>query len=191
MAWRLKLMWAERGVCHVDSKMIKSSNIPLDVLHLAMKCGTQNLVGVKGKMVDVINDQRARCKGAGWVRKLGDAAEITHVGNCQERAASAFNYLSAVGRETGMAYFFMEGGGANHALVVLGLAGRPPDTTTFVFGTGEPAWGPDAVVCDPWYHEWFVVSEDWGRKGRRILQSTSTIVLAPETLITVKLMHYA
>lgn len=190
MAWSLSLMWAERGVCYVDSKMIKSSNIPLDVLHMAMKCGTENLDQLKGRMDVAIKDQRARCAGTVWVKKLGDAAEATHVGNCMERAASAFNYLSAVGRETGMGYFYMTGGGVDHAFVVLGLSARPPDTITFAFGTGEPDWGPGAVVCDPWYHEWFVVSEDWGRKGRSILRSTSRTVLAPETVITMRLMKY-
>jgi hypothetical protein len=39
-----------------------------------------------------------------------------------------------------------------------------------------PNWGPDAVVCDPWYHEWFAVEAltDWQTKMKRILIDAST-----------------
>jgi hypothetical protein len=30
-----------------------------------------------------------------------------------------------------------------------------------------------AVVCDPWYHEWFSVQQEWGRKMWHIFKSTT------------------
>jgi hypothetical protein len=48
--------------------------------------------------------------------------------------------------------------------VVLGLTARPPAEDSFIVGNGAPpGWGMNAVVCDPWYHEWFGVA-DWKAK---------------------------
>jgi len=187
-------MWAERAVAYVDNIMrVGSSNRWHDVVHTGIRFRTTDYESVQRQMGEQIQAQRNRLKGSGWFARMVIAVESTGMGNCMERAVVAFNYLVTVGRETGVAYYSIKSenpSGVNHAFVVLGLNQKPPDEETFEFGAGAPDWGPSAVVCDPWYHEWFHASVDWKRKGKHILQSTSRNGLNADTRIILNLLHY-
>jgi hypothetical protein len=102
--------------------------------------------------------------------KRAQFAAHVKVGNCHEQAAIAFSYLHQTGREQKLACVAYRSNVPDnqHVFVVLGLDQRP-DRLSFKFGQ-VPDWGFDAVVCDPWAHEWFRVSHDWKRKGQKILQ---------------------
>jgi hypothetical protein len=79
--------------------------------------------------------------------------ENTKFGNCGEQSCVAFKYLIARGA-TNVAV--VDWKSANHTFVVVGMEAYVPETSQ---GSNNvaPDWGPDAVVCDPWYHEWFAV----------------------------------
>lgn len=194
MPWSITLMWAERAVAYVDNMMkVGSSNRWHDVVHTGIRFKTQNYETIQQQLGEQIKKQREALKGGGWFYKMANVVEQTGMGNCMERAVLAFRYLETVGREKGIAYYFIKSEnppGVDHAFVVLGLDEKPPKEESFKFGTGIPNWGLSAVVCDPWYHEWFIASVDWKRVGKHILQSTSKNKLNDQTIITMTLIHY-
>lgn len=111
--------------------------------------------------------------GLGEADVRAQVAAFSRCGNCVEQSALAFEYLRGRG-ERGMAWMGFPD--HNHMFVVMGLHTRPCDIAFFNIGGGAPlGWGPNAVVCDPWYHEWFLVREDWSRKIRHILHESSGI----------------
>lgn len=187
MAWSIHLMWAERAVKHVENKIpYGASNKPIDVYHTSQKGPSPDRPKVPQDMKASVKSLRSFLRQliqkqnlqGDPVLKLNARAQLAAhlgVGNCNEQAAMAFDYLRTVGRETGLACIGFPD--HDHVFVVLGLPQKPPDEETYKFGQGPPAsWGNDAVVCDPWYHEWFHVSSDWKRKGERILSTTAPFV---------------
>jgi hypothetical protein len=103
------------------------------------------------------------------MQQLAAMTKTTGVGTCIGMSAVAFEYLRKKG-VTGVAVIGLQG--CDHALVVLGLQAAPPAAEPFLSAHGAPpSWSPAAVVCDPWYHEWFFVSE-WDRKFPHILGKT-------------------
>lgn len=183
MAWSIHLMWAERAVKYVENKIpYGASNKPIDVYHTSQKGPSPDRPKVPKDMNESVKSIRrflptlVQKEGlTDPVDKLRARAQLAAhlgVGNCNEQAAVAFDYLRTVGRETGLACVgFPE---HDHVFVVLGLPQKPPDNDKYTFGQGPPAsWGDEAVVCDPWYHEWFHVNTDWKRKGERILSTTA------------------
>ncbi len=112
----------------------------------------------------------------------------TGVGNCTEQSAVAFEFLKDRG-ETGMAWIGFPD--HNHMFTVLGLSVQPPKTEIFTIGGGAPAsWGPNAVVCDPWYHDWFLAATDWDRKIKHILRETTGDVLKNGTDCVIQCRGY-
>ena len=187
MPWNILLMWAERAVKHVENKIpYGASNKPIDVYHTSLKGPSADRPKVPQDMKQSVRDLRSflptlikqQNLGGDPVAKLNARAQLAQhlgVGNCNEQAAVAFDYLRTTGRETGLACVGFPD--HDHVFVVLGLHQRPPDEDSYTYGQGPPAsWGADAVVCDPWYHEWFAVSTDWKRKGERILATTHPAV---------------
>lgn len=101
--------------------------------------------------------------------------EKTGLGNCGEQSMVAFKYL-VTKSAPGLALMHINGG--NHEFVVLGMDVTVPAVTKGSL-TFPPDWGHNAVVCDPWYHEWFAVgSLDWQPKMKRILGET--LGIAPQ-----------
>ena len=102
--------------------------------------------------------------------------EKTGLGNCGEQSMVAFKYL-VTKSAPGLAIVQIKGG--NHEFVVIGMDVTVPALTKGSL-TFPPRWGHNAVVCDPWYHEWFEVgSLDWQPKMKRILGETLDI--APQS----------
>lgn len=108
--------------------------------------------------------------------------ERTGLGNCGEQSYVAFKYLVTKGAP-GLAIMDWDSmlnspKGAdkltgNHTFVVIGMDATAPDLTHGSL-LAPPAWGENAVVCDPWYHEWFKVESvnDWQSRMKRILSET-------------------
>src|SRR5262245_42358035 len=115
-------------------------------------------------------------------------AQHCQCGNCTEQSAFAFDYLRSRG-ERGMAWICFPS--HNHMFTVLGLDVPPAETEEFKIGSGPPAsWGPKAVVCDPWYHEWFSVATDWDRKIIYILRDAAESWLRRGTKVLVACRGY-
>jgi hypothetical protein len=100
------------------------------------------------------------------VGQLADIIKKSKLGNCGEQSCLAFKYLITRGAP-GLG--IIEWVSGNHTFVVLGMQASVAKESSGSFATA-PEWGPDAVVCDPWYHEWFAVSSasDWKTKMKRI-----------------------
>jgi hypothetical protein len=129
------------------------------------------------------NQIHSQCLGAiDQARKVRDnsgrkfsAPDIwkASIGNCFEHAVLACHYL----KQSGIPSYIAEtDDNTDHAFVLIdspgGLDGRTVHVTRNAPG---PIAGPFTVVCDPWYHEWFPVQQDWGRKMWRIFEATTRI----------------
>ena len=130
---------------------------------------------------DVVKTSRARREEIG--RSL-DAAEIIRdkIGNCQEHAILACHYLNNKGVSS---YMVTTEDDINHVFVIIGgpdnLDGKIVSVTR-----DDPAaiFGNFTVVCDPWYHEWFSVQQEWRQKMWGILNKTKKewVVELPSSL---------
>jgi len=131
----------------------------------------------------------------------GKRIEAIGLGNCGEQSYVAFKYL-VTKRASGLA--IMDWGPAtdtsikmqtdnkkvqtgNHMFVVIGMDETVPKET---YGSlsRPPNWGANAVVCDPWFHEWFpLLGGDrlWQRKMQQIL--SATIPLTPKVFQQMRL----
>lgn len=99
--------------------------------------------------------------------------EQNKVGNCGEQSYVAFKYL-VTKQAPGLEIVDIEGG--NHVFVAIGMEATTPEKSTGTFII-PPKWGPAAVVCDPWRHEWFRVESvfDWQAKMKRIIAETKEL----------------
>ena len=116
---------------------------------------------------------------------VGATVELSGLGNCGEQSRVAFKYLVTKGAP-GLA--IVNWGkisrlsnqenalSGNHTFVVIGMDPNVPNVTeaSLVF---PPKWGENAVVCDPWYHDWLKVTSvnDWQSRMKRILGETRNI----------------
>ena len=97
-------------------------------------------------------------------------AEEVGMGNCGEQAAIAFRYLIKTKNLGHVGQFVIIGKKPLHEIVVLGLTGSPPEMQHLNLEQYPSGW-TNAVVCDPWYHDWFKVSDDWSRRIGNITRS--------------------
>ncbi|MCF1458364.1 MAG: hypothetical protein LPH21_12640 [Shewanella sp.] len=93
--------------------------------------------------------------------------EQSGIGNCAEQACVGFKYLC---NRTNCEVFTIVGVGLDHVFLVLG-AGRDEVEGNYRLNQA-PNWPANAVICDPWYNEWFIVEKDWCLKMRLILETT-------------------
>jgi hypothetical protein len=112
--------------------------------------------------------------------------ELSGLGNCGEQSRVAFSYLVRK-RAEGIA--IVDWGAprealttpkgakvqhGNHTFVVIGMLSTVGDKS-YASLNKAPHWGTDAVICDPWYHEWFPVEGDqfrWRSKMAQIVNAT-------------------
>jgi hypothetical protein len=104
--------------------------------------------------------------------RLSSAAIIADgICNCFEHAVLAAHYLN--GRNVA-SYLVDTDDNTNHCFVVIGapggLGGQTINVTQFAPGVLN---GGFTVVCDPWYHEWIGVQQEWGRKMWHIFGQTT------------------
>jgi len=167
MSLSYNLMIAEQAVDYVGSIVKQGAeNKPIDIVHSQMRGGDLVMGSVR--------NQRTRVGSHEEKAMYHDAAAIaknTQKGNCAEQATIAFEYLSTKVRQSSLCLVTL---GSDHVCVMIG----PPDDYTAGSNHEEslmdpPAnWASDAVVCDPWYHEWFGVNKDWTRGLYSILRVT-------------------
>ena len=194
------LIAAEQAVKFANDQLQgRSSNRPEDLVHTML----QNLreqgydrpsiqdqlassVNVSSKTktiwserVTEINDKRESRSDKG-LRLNAAAIAADNVGNCFEHCVLACHYLNRRGVAS---YMADTDANTNHVFVLIGLPGgldgHTVNVTPNAFG---PAAGAFTVVCDPWYHEWFGVQQDWGRKMRRIFAATTKYPPAPNPI---------
>lgn len=114
---------------------------------------------------------------------VGSMVEMSGLGNCGEQSYVAFKYLVTKGAPGLAIVDWGERSNhvanqktGNHMFVVIGMDTDVPKVTraSLVF---PPNWGENAVVCDPWYHDWFKVTsvKDWQSRMKRILGETTGI----------------
>ncbi|MCF1456606.1 MAG: hypothetical protein LPH21_03275 [Shewanella sp.] len=100
-----------------------------------------------------------------WIIACALLTEQSGIGNCVEQAAVGFRYLC---NYTRCEVFTLVDVGLDHAFLVIGAG-------NYVEGyyrlNKAPDWPANAVICDPWYNEWFIVKKDWCLKMRLILEA--------------------
>jgi hypothetical protein len=99
------------------------------------------------------------------------AISADKIGNCFEHAVLACHYLNYANVRS---YLVETDENTDHAFVVIGAPGGLAGQIIEVRKNAPGALngGGLAVVCDPWYHEWFSVQQDWGRKMWLIFSKT-------------------
>ena len=118
----------------------------------------------RNSLVTKFNKDRKDLESENWdwcyefIESRARRIEKSKVGVCDENAALAFKYLYLRG-ERGMAIMNLAD---EHVFVLLGLKKKPPRRSAIWLGARCPdEWGEDAVVCDPWYQEWFIAEDKW------------------------------
>ena len=176
------LINAERVCDYVGRKMTKgASNKNIDLMHAEMrriersknsKFETLSRWFSKPDLTSKsVDEQRAKIDTSLPLVELVFAnartVEASGIGNCGEQASVAFKYIC----ENKLSErFCLAKLGCNHEFIILGANGQDTNGTHYV--GKAPAWPAAAVVCDPWFNEWFIVQSDWSRKIRSILRET-------------------
>ncbi|MCF1456605.1 MAG: hypothetical protein LPH21_03270, partial [Shewanella sp.] len=101
-----------------------------------------------------------------WVLGKAFFAEQSGIGTCTDQAAVGFRYLCNC---TKCEVFSVVDIGFDHVFIVIG-AGKD-DVEGYYRFNKVPYWPANAVICDPWYNEWFIVKKDWCLKMRLILEA--------------------
>lgn len=104
-----------------------------------------------------VKSQTGSLGPSGWEKHIADAAELAirhHCGNCGEHAAVAFMLLKDENVRP-LDFIGMRDGDWSHNFVVIGRERhrqRPlrPGSTEEVIRENPRAWGPNAIVCDPY-----------------------------------------
>jgi hypothetical protein len=189
------LLRAETAVKYVEQHLRgKASNKPEDIFHTLQRNliadygetdpeGVGEILGmpvvVRTKCHEIhlsriteINNKRDARREVG--ERLNAGAIIRDgLGNCFEHAVLACHYLNGIGVSS---YMVTADDSTNHVFVVIGVAGGLDGTTVNVApnaAPGAPLGTGTSVVCDPWYHEWFAIQQDWAHKMNRILSTTN------------------
>jgi hypothetical protein len=193
--YNVDLMRAENAVKYVETKVkYGAPNRSEDVLHVeqryfaldwpssAPRDQSQMLGILHGRLPEIMTLMDGPvANSAARMRTLSQLTQRGGVGTCIGLSAVAFEYL--MDRHVmGMAVIGLER--CDHAFVVLGLRQMPPVFESFESKGAPPAsWGLDAIVCDPWYHEWFIVGHDWNRKLQQILMRTAPAIANAESQV--------
>lgn len=177
MSIHLSLMMAEAAVAYV--KQVLPDGASDDMSDLAQSWMYRNAslrptsVITNRQRVDNINRQQILTNQISemelW-RAYAQEAISTGQGNCMEQGVIAFDYLARHYSIARLALVLM---GDDHIRVII----EPPyhystHSRHWEHRSFPIAWPPEAVICDSWGHEWFVVSEDWSRKMRMPGQET-------------------
>ncbi|MCF1458713.1 MAG: hypothetical protein LPH21_14530 [Shewanella sp.] len=186
------LIIAQRVCDYVGQKMTKgAANKPIDMVHSWMRYQSQkrdfkvyydNLPSYLQPMAwrwrpkpdlqaDMLLAQRkeyGRCSPSFLsITACALLTEQSGIGNCTEQACVGFRYLC---NHTNCKVFTFASVGLDHWFLVLG-AGKDEVEGNYRLNQA-PDWPANAVICDPWYNEWFIVKKDWCLKMRLILETT-------------------
>ncbi|MCF1457232.1 MAG: hypothetical protein LPH21_06595 [Shewanella sp.] len=187
------LIIAERVCNYVGQKMTKGAdNKPIDMAHSRMRHESQmrdfkvyydNLPSFLQPTVwrwrpkpdlneSMVSKQRNKASRRSrdpfnWIIACALLTEQSGIGNCIEQACVGFKYLC---NRTQCKVFTLVSVGFDHWFLVLG-AGKDEVEGNYRLNQA-PNWPANAVICDPWYNEWFIVEKDWCLKMRLILETT-------------------
>ncbi|MCF1458620.1 MAG: hypothetical protein LPH21_14040 [Shewanella sp.] len=186
------LIIAERVCDYVGQKMTKGApNKPIDMVHSRMRHESQmrdfkvyydNLPSFLQPTVwrwrpkpdlneSMVSKQRNKASRRSrdpfnWIIACALLTEQSGIGACTDQAAVGFRYLC---NRTQCKVFTLVSVGLDHAFLVLG-AGQHDVKGVYRLNKA-PDWPENAVICDPWYNEWFIVKKDWCLKMRSILEA--------------------
>ncbi|MCF1458714.1 MAG: hypothetical protein LPH21_14535 [Shewanella sp.] len=187
------LIIAQRVCDYVGQKMTKGSPLkPIDIAHSDMRFQSQmfdflisltslsshvdpdTFMGVplpdlsEGMLVMQRLDRLTQSADPiSCIKAEALVAEQSGMGNCTEQACVGFRYLCNC---TKCKVFTVVSVGLDHVFLVLG-AGQDDVNGEYRL-IQAPDWPENAVICDPWYNEWFIVKKDWSLKMRLILETT-------------------
>lgn len=190
MSLKSNMLIAEAAVEYVAQKVhLGASNKPIDVLHAEMNArradsGRGWVARTVFPTAPALTDKSTENQRNSLAQSSPDSikngpienrvlwnasqSEASGIGNCGEQASVAFKYLHEKTKNTTFSLCKL---GHNHELVVIGVKDQLIGKYHYV--DIVPAdWPNDAVICDPWYHDWFSVKSDWSRKIRSILRET-------------------
>jgi hypothetical protein len=163
-----KMLWyAESACAHVDALSIKASNRYENEQGPAFKNGVENLRQVmKGPGIPSDAVERVRTRARLCIER--------RTGNCHEQASVAFVFLlDRYGAScNGLAMVGTEQ--FNHVFLVIGIPTARRAGVKAVaarIGRAPDDW-QNAIVCDPWYHEWYEM-KDFTPKMRQTLIKSS------------------
>lgn len=116
-----------------------------------------------------VQDVKSQTDGRGWTdweKRIADAAELAtkhHCGNCGEHAAVAFMLLNEENVRP-LDFVGMKRGKWSHNFVVIGRENRRSWAPWHKPGVeclddNGIAWGPSAVVCDPFNNQFYPAGE--------------------------------
>jgi hypothetical protein len=193
---QMNLLFAEEAVKHVETYLRdKAANKPEDVIHHLQKhhpksfktlmtigqttgdfyTGKSNIVDTKLAAVGNLFQNSLNTVRSSTNTFDPEQVKANGRGNCHEHAILAADYLKKKGIASNVYYVCTSGPSEwlDHVWVVIDIAPALADGE-HVITLDEPpaAFGADAVVCDAWFGEWFVVQTDWARKMRSILNVT-------------------
>jgi hypothetical protein len=195
MSLQRNLLFAEEAIAYVDSILYgKASNRPEDIAHILQRNlgkeqyqktldkAPKDFYTGKSAKLDVMFDKFSDKYHEKVIEKgrTGDPEKIKQrgVGNCFEHAVLVGDYLKKKGIEVNV--YILETLDEpdpheylDHVWNVLEIAPELPNGVRNIALDEPPGFGPHAVVCDAWFHEWFSVQNDWERKMRSILRLTS------------------
>jgi hypothetical protein len=181
MSLQHNLLLAELAVKYTQEKMLKgASNKPEDLAHSSMRHASQNFVMRALTQPDLntssVTEQRKAMSGMLEDKDLtdhervllaGETIEASGLGNCGEQSSLAYRWLY---HRKDADLFVLAKLGKNHEFIIIGASSDQVKGCHAV--SAAPNWPADAVICDPWYYEWFAVASSWTAKVRQILNRT-------------------
>ena len=178
MAFFPPLMLAEMAVKHVEEKMTFGAlNKPEDESRRNQKGIEPPFSGIDAFRLAAFRAMMAQGSATeaqdpriSNLCSMAKFAEQVGMGNCGEQAAIAFRFLIKTKSMEHVGQFVIIGRKPLHEIVVLGLTKNPPEMQFLNLDQYPSGW-TNAVVCDPWYHDWFKVSDDWGRRIGNIIRA--------------------
>ena len=174
------LALAEMAVKYTEQFMFYGAeNKPLDAVHNIMRrrVPPYTLTDYRIRMnqmhpnYDVLADDPRSNNGLFYLH--AHDARHSGMGQCGEQGAIAFDYLTRLKNEKGVAMFYIcpcTPSLFSHVFVVLGLPREPARSMVFSEHHIPCGW-ETAVVCDPWNHDWFDVRVDWSRGMRNMIRA--------------------
>lgn len=172
------LVYAEAAVKYVEAKLfLGSTNRSLDEEHGRSLPGELADSAIREDLLCRLRNNVGQSQPLGMSAGVAalwtaDKFEEAGIGNCGEQARVAFKYLL---HHTDAKEVSTLNVGDNHQLVVIGASRSELENAASRHSTYSlvipPSLPEETVFCDPWYHEWFPVSE-WPNKIKSILRAT-------------------
>ena len=171
-----KLLWyAESACAFVDGFSIKASNRSENAQGRAF---TPDLKALR----QVMRGPEIAQDGVGKARARANLCMQRRVGNCAEQTSMAFIYLLDKYGASCNGLAMVETKTYDHVFLVVGLPIARRAAATYInarITTPPDDWDMNAVICDPWYHEWYEVNEFKAKMRQTLLKSANIGMIRP------------